>query len=109
MSTTQTTVDYILDQIGLDRVTSRKMFGEYALYCDGKVVALICDNTLFVKITAPGQKFVGHDYQEGQPYPSAKPAMKISLEKIEDSEWLSELITLTASALPAAKSKKPRS
>lgn len=37
------TVRYILDQAGLgDRLTSRKMFGEYALYLDGKVVARRC-------------------------------------------------------------------
>jgi TfoX/Sxy family transcriptional regulator of competence genes len=37
------TVRYILDQAGLgNRLTLRKMFGEYALYLDGKVVARRC-------------------------------------------------------------------
>jgi TfoX/Sxy family transcriptional regulator of competence genes len=30
-------------------ISYRYMFGEYAIYCDGKVVALVCDNQLFVK------------------------------------------------------------
>ncbi len=43
MSTSPGTVRYILDQAGLGKGrTSRKMFGEYALYLDGKVVARRC-------------------------------------------------------------------
>jgi len=30
-------------------VSYRKMFGEYALYCNGNVVALVYNNQLFVK------------------------------------------------------------
>lgn len=37
------TVRHILDQAGLgNRLTSMKMFGDYALYLDGKVVARRC-------------------------------------------------------------------
>ena len=43
MSTSPDTVRYILDQAGLgSRLTSMKMFGEYALYLDGKVVERRC-------------------------------------------------------------------
>ena len=39
MTTSQSTIDYLLDQLsGLPNVRSREMFGEYALYCDEKVV-----------------------------------------------------------------------
>ncbi len=41
------------------------MFGEYALYCDQRVVALICDDQVFVKITDPGKAYVGERYEEG--------------------------------------------
>ncbi len=44
---------------GAGEARARKMFGEYALYVDGKVVALVCDDHLFVKLTEPGTKFVG--------------------------------------------------
>jgi TfoX/Sxy family transcriptional regulator of competence genes len=102
MSTKQSTVDSILDQlVSLDgNVSARKMFGEYALYCDGKVVALVCDDTLFVKITNEGKEFVGSSYREGSPYPGAKPAMEIDDDGLEDREWLSELISITAKSLP---------
>ena len=35
MSTSQSTIDYLLDQLSnLPTVRVRKMFGEYALYCE---------------------------------------------------------------------------
>ena len=38
-------VEFITDHIYPEcEVTFRKMFGEYALYSKGKVVALICEN-----------------------------------------------------------------
>jgi DNA transformation protein len=52
MATSRSTTEFILDQLSaVPNVRVRKMFGEYALYCDEKVVALICDDQLFVKIT----------------------------------------------------------
>lgn len=52
MTTQQSTVDYIVDQLSqLHDITTRRMFGEYALYTSGKVVGLVCDDVLFIKIT----------------------------------------------------------
>ena len=82
------------------------MFGEYALYYEDKVVALVCDDNLFVKITEAGKDFVGDDYQEGLPYASAKPSMLINGDLIEDRRWLAQLIIMTYEHLPAAKMKK---
>lgn len=48
------------------------MFGEYALYADGKVVALVCDNLLYVKILPASQELEGQ-CEPGVPYPGAKP------------------------------------
>lgn len=106
MSTSQETIDFLLDQMdGAGKVSARKMFGEYAVYCDGKVVALVCDDSLFVKITDPGTIFVGHAYREGHAYPGAKVSMHIPEEKWDDREWLADLIAITAKALPKPKPK----
>jgi TfoX/Sxy family transcriptional regulator of competence genes len=106
MATKQSTADFILDQLeSAGHATVRKMFGEYALYLDGKVVGLICDDTLFVKITDPGRKFVGEHYLEGYAYSGAKPSMQIDDDQLENREWLSELIRLTADNLPMPKIK----
>ena len=106
MATQQSTVDYILDQLSsLRDVAARKMFGEYALYYGGKVVGLVCDDTLFIKITDPGKKFIGKFYKEGPAYRGAKPSMIIEEELIEDPQWLSELVRINFDNLPLPKKK----
>lgn len=45
-------VQYVADQLSAAGIiTYRKMFGEYALYCNGKIFALICDDQLLLKKT----------------------------------------------------------
>lgn len=109
MSTEQSTIDYLLDQlVSVSDVSARKMFGEYALYAGSKVVALVCDDTLFVKITGAGKEFVGAEYNEGFAYKGAKVSMQISEDQIENREWLSELILITERELPEPKPKKKK-
>jgi TfoX/Sxy family transcriptional regulator of competence genes len=106
MASKQRTIDFIIEQISQAGVVSaRKMFGEYALYCDGKVVALVCDDQLFVKPTAAGKVFLGNPI-EGIPYPGAKPSWHISGDLWEDAEWLTDLIRITAAELPLLKKKE---
>jgi DNA transformation protein and related proteins len=109
VSTSKSTIDYILDQISrAGDVRARKMFGEYALYCNGKVVGLVCDDILYLKITVPGKEYAGDFYQEGYAYPGAKVSMLIDGDRIEDSEWLSELVRITADNVAPPKQKKLR-
>ena len=105
MATDLDFVKFIADQIdGACEISYRKMFGEYALYSKGKVVALICDDQLFVKSTEVGRSFIG-EVVEAPPYPGARLAFLIE-DKIEDREWLTQLITLTEEVLPTVKAKK---
>ncbi len=109
MATKKTTIEYLLDQLSsIKDIRSRAMFGEYALYADEKVVALVCDDDLFVKVTEPGKKLVGTHYEEGFPYPGAKPAILITGDLTEDRTFLANLIKATAKALPAPKPKKKK-
>jgi TfoX/Sxy family transcriptional regulator of competence genes len=104
MATTPQTVDFICAQSGLaQRVTARKMFGEYALYVDGKVVALVCDDTLFVKPTPMGAAVLGA-VDLRPPYPGAKPHFCIT-EELDDRELLQRVLLLTAEAMPTPKAK----
>ena len=106
MSSSQTTVDFIIDQmLGAGEVSYRKMFGEYGIYCDGKMVASVCDDKLFVKPTTPGRLYIG-DVVEESPYPGAKPNFLISDEKIKNGQWLSKLIRITTEELPVPARKK---
>lgn len=66
MASMQTTVDFILKQVAAAGIVSaKKMFGEYGFFCDGKMVALVCDDQLFVKPTLAGEKLMGYpEYEE---------------------------------------------
>ena len=98
-------VEFIADQIeNAGIITYKKMFGEYALYSDGKVVALICDDQLFVKPTEGGRAYI-KNVTEAPPYPGAKMSFLID-GRMEDREWISGLIRITAKELPAPKPKK---
>jgi len=109
MATKQTTVDFIVEQIQTaGDIRSRKMFGDYAVYCDNKVVALVCDDMLYLKITKTGEKLLGGDYPKGAAYPGAKPSFAIDEKLLEDRERLTELIRVTADALPLPKPKKSK-
>ena len=77
----------------------------YGLYYDGKMVAMVCADRLFVKPTAGGRAFAGA-VDEASPYPGAKPCLLIDADRWDDSEWLTELITLSAAELPLPKPKR---
>lgn len=53
MGTRAKTIDHLLDALVPLALTAGQMFGEYALFLDGKVVALVCEDQLFLKPT-PG-------------------------------------------------------
>jgi DNA transformation protein and related proteins len=105
MASKQSTVDFILGQISsTHRVSAKKMFGEYTLYYDEKIIALVCDDKLFLKPTPQGKDFLG-DCSEASPYPGAKPCFVIPNDKCEDTQWLSHLIQITANQIPVPKKK----
>ena len=100
-------MDFIVDQLeNAGDITSRKMFGEYAIYCDGKVTALVCDNQLFVKPTEAGRSFIG-EVVEAPPYPGAKMSFLIE-DGFENRDWISDLVRITAKELPEPKPKKKK-
>lgn len=109
MATSQDTVSFIAAQMaGAGVIHFKKMFGEYALYCNGKVIAFVCDDTLFLKPTTAAREFFP-GAEDAPPYPGAKMYMLIPEEKWEDSEFMSELAAITARSLPLPKPKKQKS
>jgi len=109
MASDQRFVEYVCDRMGAaGPVSFRKMFGEYAIYRGDKVVALVCDDRLFVRRTPGGRAFVGAAV-EAPPYPGAKPHLLIE-DRLDDREWMSALIRVTEGELPPPqRKKKPRS
>lgn len=108
MTSSQRSVDVILEQAaGAGAVTAKKMFGEYGLFLDGKMIALVCDDQLFVKPTLAGRLHIG-DVQEEPPYPGAKACFAIPGERWDEADWLAELLRVTAAGLPMPKAKQSK-
>ena len=106
MASDLTTVEFIVDQSGLGaRLGYRRMFGEYALYLDTKVVALVCDNQLFLKPTEAARAVLGSP-AEAAPYPGAKNYFLLQ-DELDDPQRLRDALEATASALPLPKPRPP--
>ena len=105
MSTQKETVEFILEKLGTPmRFSSRAMFGEYALYADGKVVALVCDDQLYVKIM-PESKELESICEKAEPYPGAKLYYLVEEGDITKHTELPRILLDIAQALPAKKKK----
>jgi TfoX/Sxy family transcriptional regulator of competence genes len=108
MATDASFAEYVLEQIALPRrAEARRMFGEYALYVDGKVVALLCDDQLFLKpLEALRARLARVD--EAPPYPGAKPHFRIA-DELERPAELVALLVEAARLLPAKPERKAKS
>ncbi|MCH3916107.1 MAG: TfoX/Sxy family protein [Spirochaetia bacterium] len=104
MASQQEFVQYLTDQMqNAGCITYRKMFGEYGLYCNGKIFALVCDDQLFIKITDAGHR-LRPELAKMPPYAGAKDYFLI--EDIDDSETLVALVTATCEELSEQKPRK---
>jgi TfoX/Sxy family transcriptional regulator of competence genes len=104
MATQADFVEFLREQVaGAGEVTFRRMFGEYAAYLDGKVVALVCDNQFYLKPTAAGRRLLGQ-VTEAPPYPGAKPYLRLDAV-LEDPEQFAAVLRVTAAELPLPKTK----
>ena len=100
---------FIVDQAcDAGDVYAKPMFGEYGIYCRGRMVAMACDDRLFVKPTAGGRS-IAPGAEEMSPYPGAKPCLVIDAERLNDGEWLTKLFRITAAEMPLPKPKSSRS
>lgn len=99
-------VQYIVDQCGgAGHIEARKMFGDYGIYCNGKIFGLICDNGFYVKPTDSGRKTLKIEDMR-PPYDGAKPHFYI--EDVDDRDYISSLVRTTCAELPEPKPKKTR-
>ena len=100
-------VQYVADQCaGAGEIVTKKMFGGYGIYCNGKIFGLICDDALYIKPTEAG-RLVLRTEEMRPPYPGAKDYFYIA--DVDDREFLSLLVWTTCKELPVPKPKKKRS
>jgi TfoX/Sxy family transcriptional regulator of competence genes len=106
MGTRAETIEHLLDALAPLPLSARKMFGEYALYLDGKVVALVCDDQLYLKPTL-GATAALPDCPQGHPYPGAKLHLLVT-DALDDPDPVITALKAIASDLPRPKPKKPK-
>ena len=98
-------LEFVLDQLGeVPGLIHKRLFGEYGLWLDGRIVALVCDDQLLLKPTPAGRALLGGAPPEVPPYPEAKGWLLV--EDLDDGGVLRRLLRETAAALPAPRPKK---
>ena len=98
------TVEAIAARTGLtDRLTWKRMFGEFALYLNEKYIAMVADDRLFLKPTDAVRTLLGSPV-EARPYPGAKYYF-LAEDELESPALLRKALEMTEAALPPAKPK----
>lgn len=104
MSTAKSTIADLLDGLGAIQLRAKAMFGEYALYLEGKVVAFVCDDLLFLK-NLPEARAILPDHPLRPAYPGSKPYICME-DALDDPERAMDALRAIAAALPAPKPRK---
>jgi hypothetical protein len=108
MATQPETVEFLLTKLRpRERFSARAMFGEYALYADGKVVALICDDRLYVKMV-PASQALEAMCEKGEPYPHAKPHYLVDEGQFSSLPTLSAMLCAIADSIAVRPQKASR-
>jgi DNA transformation protein len=108
--------EFLREQLGpLGRITLRRMFGKTGVFCDGVMLGMVTDNTLYVRVDDLNRE----TFKEAEAYPPLNYAKKG--EMIDLSFWRvperlmdepDELIDWARAALAAARRvaarRKPR-
>jgi len=104
MASNKDFVQYIADQCSdAGEIITKKMFGDYGIYCNGKIFGLICDNCFYIKPTEAGNSIIKEKIMK-PPYEGAKDYFYIA--DVDDRDYISWLVKETCKELPAIKKKK---
>lgn len=106
MATAAATIAHILDTLVPLPLTSRKMFGEYALYLDGRTVAFVCDDTLFIKPVAAARALLP-EAEMAPAYPGSKDYI-VGSELLDEPELCAQVLRVVFEETPPPKPKKPK-
>ena len=105
MASTKEFAEFVCDQIrGCGELRSRKMFGEYMMYVNGKPLLMICDNTVYVKMLPETEALLGGG-ATGRPYEGAREHYILD---IEDREKALDIIAALEPVTPLPVKKNRR-
>lgn len=104
MASSKEYLEFVLEQLSeLDDITYRAMMGEYIIYYRGKIAGGIYDDRFLVKPVQAARELMPNARCEA-PYEGAK-AM-LSVDELEDREFLKRLFEAMYEDLPAPKKKR---
>ena len=104
MASSKSYLDFILEQLSeLEDIRWRAMMGEYVLYYRGRVFGGIYDDRFLVKNVRSAAAMMPDAARE-RPYEGAKEMLLV--DKVEDREFLRELLEAMYAELPAPKTKR---
>ena len=99
-------VQYVVDQCSeAGEVVAKKMFGDYGIYCNGKIFGLICDDRFYLKPTEEVRPLLRTE-ELRPPYDGARDYFYIA--DIDDHDYLSKLVKETYRVLPEPKPKRKK-
>ena len=103
MTTQKETIEFILDTLVDKKIfTARAMFGEYAVYAHGKVVGLVCNDQLYVKIL-PASHELEHVCEKDTPYPGARAYYLVEESQLSQIENLPVILRAISKSIPVKK------
>ena len=103
MASSKEYLKFVLEQLsGLEDITCRPMMGEYIIYYRGKIVGGIYDDRLLVKPAKSAVALMNEPVYE-LPYEGAKEML--SVEQIDDREFLNNLFNTLYDELPFPKKR----
>lgn len=102
MATNPDFIKYLCGQLeGLGTIRSRKMFGEYMIYCNDKPVLIVCDDRPMVKMLPILETLLG-DHPTAPPYEGAKAHYVLDPD---DRETLRQAVRLAEEVTPLPKKR----
>jgi TfoX/Sxy family transcriptional regulator of competence genes len=108
MATSKETAAFILEHLGdPGRFSVKPMFGEFAIYADGKPVGFICDDQLLVKIL-PESAALDSRCERAQAYPGSKDYYLVPEDIITGDHRLPALLLEVGRVVPAPKGRKKK-
>ena len=94
-------LSFVLEQLSLSECISyRSMMGEYIIYYKNKIIGGIYDDRFLVKITESSIEMLAEAVRQ-QPY--EKPKEMLLVDRIDDREFLADLLNAMYYELPDRK------
>lgn len=103
MTSTKEYLEYVMEMLPDEDITYRAMMGEYILYYRGKIIGGIYDDRFLLK-PVKSAKAMMPDADMELPYEGAKEML--SVDDIENREFLKELLKAMYEELPKPRKRK---